>query len=51
VQASPLFLAVVTADAQGTVSVFDRSGLTDTIHLGAAKSGPRHVVFTPDRAD
>jgi len=39
---------LVANRAEGTVSVFGGSGLLDTIHLGDAKSGPSHIVFTPD---
>jgi DNA-binding beta-propeller fold protein YncE len=42
------YLFLVANRAEGTVSVFDKNGLADTIHLGDAKSGPSHVVFTPD---
>jgi DNA-binding beta-propeller fold protein YncE len=45
-------LALVANRAEGTVSVFKLAGKTLTpagkIQLGDAKSGPSHVVFTPD---
>jgi YVTN family beta-propeller protein len=45
-------LALVANRAEGTVSVFEISGQTvngsGKIDLGNEKSGPSHVVFTPD---
>ena len=45
-------LALVANRAEGTVSIFTIAGMTLTpagkIALGDAKSGPSHVVFTPD---
>ncbi len=45
-------LALVANRAEGTVSIFTIAGMTLTpagkISLGDAKSGPSHVVFTPD---
>jgi len=42
-------LFLVANRAEGTVSVFDKDGhIVDTVHLGDAKSGPSHIVFTPD---
>ncbi len=45
-------LALVANRDEGTVSIFTISGKTvaasGKIHLGDAKSGPSHAVFTPD---
>lgn len=45
-------LALVANRAEGTISIFTIAGMTLTpagkLPLGDAKSGPSHVVFTPD---